>query len=62
LQWTYHNKPVYFYADDKKADDANVTGSAESGTRSKGDEMASLSRRDSAGAQLSSPDRPRQRP
>jgi predicted lipoprotein with Yx(FWY)xxD motif len=23
LQWTYHNKPVYFYADDKKAGDAN---------------------------------------
>jgi predicted lipoprotein with Yx(FWY)xxD motif len=23
LQWTYHNKLVYFYADDKKAGDAN---------------------------------------
>jgi predicted lipoprotein with Yx(FWY)xxD motif len=26
LQWTDHNKPVYFYADDKKADDANGDG------------------------------------
>ena len=23
MQWTYHNRPVYFYADDKKAGDAN---------------------------------------
>jgi predicted lipoprotein with Yx(FWY)xxD motif len=26
LQWTYHSKPVYFYADDKKAGDANGNG------------------------------------
>ena len=25
-QWTYHNKRVYFYADDKKAGDANGNG------------------------------------
>jgi predicted lipoprotein with Yx(FWY)xxD motif len=23
MQWTYHNRPVYFYADDKKPGDAN---------------------------------------
>ena len=26
MQWTYHNRPVYFYADDKKAGDANGDG------------------------------------
>ena len=26
LQWTYQNKPIYFYADDKKAGDANGDG------------------------------------
>jgi len=26
LQWTYHNKPLYFYADDKKAGDAKGNG------------------------------------
>ena len=23
MQWSYHNRPVYFYADDKKPGDAN---------------------------------------
>ena len=26
MQWTYHNRPLYFYADDKKAGDANGNG------------------------------------
>ena len=26
VQWTYRNRPLYFYADDKKAGDANGNG------------------------------------
>ncbi len=26
MQWTYRNRPVYFYADDKKPGDANGVG------------------------------------
>ena len=26
MQWTYHNRPLYFYADDNKAGDANGNG------------------------------------